>query len=45
MQPLFDAHREFVLCAHVLHADETPVNMLDPGAGKTNRAYIWAEVA
>ena len=24
------------------HADETPVAMLDPGAGKTKRAYIWA---
>ena len=26
----------------VLHADETPVAMLDPGAGKTKRAYVWA---
>jgi hypothetical protein len=26
----------------VLHADETPVSMLDPGAGKTKRAYVWA---
>ena len=42
LEPLFDAHREFVLGAQVLHADETPVNMLDPGAGKTKRAYIWA---
>jgi hypothetical protein len=25
-----------------VHADETPVAMLDPGAGKTKRAYIWA---
>ncbi|WP_309639229.1 IS66 family transposase, partial [Methylibium sp.] len=42
LQPLFDAHREFVLGAQVLHADETPVNMLDPGAGKTKKAYVWA---
>lgn len=42
LQPLFDVHREFVLGSQVLHADETPVNMLDPGAGKTKRAYIWA---
>ncbi len=40
--PLYDAHRKFVLGANVLHVDETPVNMLDPGAGKTKRAYIWA---
>ena len=42
LRPLFDAHREFVLGAQVLHADETPVNMLDPGAGRTKRAYVWA---
>ena len=42
MQPLFDAHKRFVLSGPVLHADETPVAMLDPGAGKTRRAYIWA---
>lgn len=42
MQPLFEAHKRFVLSGSVLHADETPVSMLDPGAGKTKRAYIWA---
>jgi hypothetical protein len=26
----------------VLHADETPVAMLDPGRGKTRKAYVWA---
>ena len=25
----------------MLHVDETPVSMLDPGAGKTKRAYVW----
>jgi transposase len=42
LQPLYEAHRAFVLGARVLHADETPVRMLDPGAGKTKRAYVWA---
>ena len=42
LEPLFDAHRAFVLSCKVLHADETPVAMLDPGAGKTKRAYLWA---
>jgi transposase len=42
LMPLYDAHRAFVLSAAVLYADETPVNMLDPGAGKTKRAYVWA---
>ena len=42
MAPLYEAHKRFVLSCPVLHADETPVAMLDPGAGKTKRAYIWA---
>jgi transposase len=42
MYPLYVAHKRFVLSSPVLHADETPVAMLDPGAGKTKRAYIWA---
>ncbi len=42
LQPLYDAHKRFVLGERVVHADETPVAMLDPGAGKTRRAYVWA---
>ena len=37
-------HRAFVLGAQVLHADETPVRMFNPGAGKTAIAYVWAYV-
>jgi len=40
--PVFEAHRDFVLSSAVLHADETPVPLLDPGAGKTKKAYMWA---
>ena len=42
LEPLYDAHKRFVLTCRVLHADETPVALLDPGAGKTRRAYVWA---
>ncbi len=42
LEPLYEVHKRFVLSCPVLHADETPVAMLDPGAGKTKRAYIWA---
>ena len=42
LQPLVDAHKRFVLGSRVLHADETPVALLDPGAGKTRKAYVWA---
>ena len=42
LQPLVDALREVLLQHDVLHADETPVQMLVPGKGKTQRAYVWA---
>lgn len=42
LQPLVDAMRDDLLQHRVLHADETPVAMLDPGAGKTHRAYLWS---
>ncbi|OVZ63740.1 IS66 family transposase [Pigmentiphaga sp. NML030171] len=42
LQPLVDALKAEVLDRAVLHADETPVQMLKPGAGKTHKAYLWA---
>lgn len=42
LQPLVDALREQVLALGVIHADETPVQMLAPGEKKTHRAYVWA---
>ncbi|MCB1567533.1 MAG: IS66 family transposase [Xanthomonadales bacterium] len=42
LQPLVDAMRSELLSRSVLHADETPVAQLDPTAGKTKRAYLFA---
>jgi transposase len=42
LEPLYDVHKRFVLGCRVLHGDETPVALLDPGAGRTKRAYVWA---
>ena len=42
LQPLVDALKTEILQRRVLHADETPVQMLKPGDGKTHRAYLWA---
>lgn len=42
LQPLADRLAELLRERPVLHADETPVAQLDPGAGKTLRAYLWA---
>jgi hypothetical protein len=41
LQPLVDALAAELLRQPVLHADETPVAMLQPGHGKTHRAYLW----
>ncbi len=42
LQPLSDRLAEKLRERHSLHADETPVQQLDPGKGKTKRAYLWA---
>lgn len=39
---MVDALKAELLAREILHADETPVAMLSPGAGKTHRAYLWA---
>lgn len=42
LQPLADRLALTLRQCSVLHADESPVRQLDPGAGKTKRAYLWA---
>ena len=42
LQPLVDALKARLLQSPVLHADETPLAQLDPGAGKTKRTYLFA---
>jgi len=42
LQPLTDRLAELLRERTILHADETPVPQLDPGQGKTKRAYLWA---
>lgn len=42
LEPLADRLTELIRQRLILHADETPVQQLDPGSGKTKRAYLWA---
>jgi len=42
LQPLADRLAWHLRQRHCLHADETPVPQLDPGSGKTKKAYLWA---
>ena len=39
LQPLVDRLTWYLLQGNTLHADETPVAQLDPGNGKTRKAY------
>ena len=42
LEPIWIRLAEKLRQGDVLHADETPVQQLDPGKGKTRRAYLWA---
>lgn len=42
LTPLAERLAELLRQGAILHADETPVRQLDPGSGKTHRAYLWA---
>ena len=42
LQPLVDRLADHLKRHAVLHADETPVQQLDSGTGKTRRAWLWA---
>lgn len=41
--PLYDAHKKIILASDYLHADETPIKVLDKDKkGETHRGYFWA---
>ena len=42
LRPLVDALARHVLGGGVLHADDTPVPVLAPGAGRTRTGRLWA---
>ena len=42
LEPLADRLSWHLRQGNSLHADETPVSQLDPGKGKTRKAYLWA---
>jgi len=42
LDPLVHRMIEVLLTEPIVHADETPVPVLDPGAGKTATGYLWA---
>lgn len=44
LKPLVDAIGHHVTAARKLHADDTPVPVLDPGRGKTKTGRLWTYV-
>lgn len=42
LRPLVDALARHVMSGGVLHADDTPVPVLAPGAGRTRTGRLWA---
>lgn len=44
VSPLVQAIRRYVLGGGQLHADDTPLPVLDPGRGRTKTGYLWTYV-
>ncbi len=44
LKPLVDALAKDVMAGDVLHGDDTPVPVLDPGRGKTKTGRLWTYV-
>jgi transposase len=44
LDPLVHALARYVTAAHKLHADDTPVPVLDPGRGRTKTGRLWTYV-
>jgi transposase len=44
LKPLYDVMLEQILQSNNLFYDETPIDMLSPGKGKTHQAYMWVLV-
>lgn len=44
LRPLYDELNDYVLMSGKVHADDTPVNVLDPGSSKTRTGHLWVYV-
>ena len=44
LSPLLDALGRHVFCGTKLHADDTPIPVLEPGRGKTKTGRLWTYV-
>ncbi len=44
LSPIVRAVRHYVLGGGHVHADDTPLPVLDPGRGRTRTGYLWTYV-
>ncbi len=44
LRPLYDELKHYVLMPGKVHADDAPVNVLEPGQGKTRTGRLWVYV-
>lgn len=44
LRPLVELMRQNIIKRNIIFTDETPVNQLSPGDGKTKKTYIWVYV-
>jgi transposase len=44
LKPLYEELKKQILASDNIFIDETPINMLEPGNGKTHVAYMWVLV-
>jgi transposase len=44
VEPLVDAIGRYVIGGRKIHADDTPIPVLDPGSGKTKTGRLWVYV-
>lgn len=44
LRPLYDELNHYVLMPGKVHADDTPVNVLEPGSGKSRTGRLWVYV-
>lgn len=44
LEPIAELIREYVISSEQIHGDDTPVKVLNPGAGKTKTGRMWVYV-
>ncbi len=44
LEVLYDRQNELISQCDIIHGDETPIRLLDPGKGKCKKAYMWVKM-